>query len=118
MNRRELLKASLLLPVFAARVNAKAAAQDQRSRLEKKRSCDGLCCHDSPVVPVSDGHECRYHDHTMQFDVNSGCRIMQDARLLNELNEDELRRFAEGCVGYPIPYEPTGGFGNCCWGKA
>ena len=112
MDRREALKASLLLTPFALRVNAKASGH-----LEKKRPCDGACCHDSPVVPVGDGHECRYHDHTMQFDVNSGCRIMQDARLLDELTEAELKRFAEGCVGYPIPFEPTGGFGTCCWGR-
>ena len=115
ITRREALKATVALPIFAARGNVKAAVQDQRSHLEKKRPCDGVCCHASPLVPVGDGRECRYHDHSLQFDVNSGCRIMQDAKLLDELTEDGLKRFAEGCVGYPIPYEPTGGFGNCCW---
>lgn len=112
MNRRELIAALLTIPSFAAHVNAKAAG-----RPVKNRPCDGACCHESPLRPVGDGKECFFHDHTMQFDVNSGCKIMADPRLLKLLNEEELRRFAEGCIGYPIPYTPAAGYGNCCYGE-
>lgn len=115
MDRRDVLKAALALPVFAARVQAKA-------RVEKYRPCDGACCHDSPLRRGENETGCTacvFHDHSMQFDVNSGCRIMADPNLVDTLTEQEAKGFAKKCIGYPIPYasetmgeaDPT----LCCW---
>ena len=90
------------------------ACEPKPGELYKSRPCDGACCHQSPLRPVGDGRECFFHDHSMQFDVNSGCRVMADPSLLAELTEAEAKRFAEACVGYPIPYAPSS-FGACCW---
>jgi len=130
LSRRDALKATLLLAPFAMRVKAKAAS---RGELEKKRPCDGACCPESALVRI-EGKECwpssrraaglpaftsdcKYHRHDVNFDNASGCELMMNPRLLDELTEEQLRRFIEACVGYPIPYAPTAGFGNCCWGE-
>jgi hypothetical protein len=45
--------------------------------------------------------------------------LMEDRRLLRELTEQEVRRFAVACVGYPVPYNSeTLGEKKpqvCCW---
>lgn len=86
------------------------------SRLRKSRPCDGACCHESPLRPIGDGRECEFHDHTMQFDINSGCRLMAEANLLDGLSKEELRKFAVSCIGYPHLYT-SGDWqpGKCCW---
>ena len=60
--------------------------------------------------------ECAFHDHTMQFDVNSGCRLMADENLIDELTDAEAKRFIVACLGYPHLYRAKGSVpGGCCY---
>lgn len=126
--------------VALAALTAPAAlmAADKTKGFVKKFLCDGRCCHASPLRrPMTSGDHgdhlfrlpdsrvdcdfCVFHDHSMQHDVNSGCRIMADETLLNELTEEEKDRFMKACLAYPHVWytgDPDGpNDDQCCWGR-
>ncbi len=123
MMRRAILKGLIALGLLGLFPGRRLRAHSGTPR--KRRPCDGACCHEAPLRstnitlssdPPQIEKECVFHDHTMQFDINSGCRLMADAGLLDGLSTDELRRFAVGCLGYPFLYRaPKDQPGRCCY---
>lgn len=122
MIRRRFVALLLAIPWFTRRIQAKAGG------VAKYRPCNGDCCHASPlrrphIVPgeivfrdctidndgvgtctigqVDGCSFCEFHSHTMQFDVNSGCRIMADHSLLSVLTKEELKKFSHACLMFP-----------------
>jgi hypothetical protein len=111
--RRAFLKGMVALGIVGL-LPTRASAHIRAPK--KKRPCDGICCHNAPLRRLGIENECEFHDHTMQFDVNSGCRLMADEHLLDGLSKDELRRFSIGCLGYPFLYRGnTAVPGECCY---
>jgi hypothetical protein len=111
--RRAFLKGMVALGIVGL-LPTRASAHIRSPK--KTRPCDGECCHNAPLRRVGTERECEFHDHTMQFDINSGCRLMTDASLLDDLSKEELRTFATNCLGYPFLYRGSQDIpGDCCY---
>jgi hypothetical protein len=112
-----MIRRSALLVMALAAVGTPRAPS--AGRVEKFRPCDGACCKRSPLRPAAEGADCQFRDPRGRHDVNSACRIMLDRSMISTLTEAEAKRFAEACVGYPIPYKSeTMGEKDasiCCW---
>lgn len=98
-------------------------------KLIQIRTCDGVCCVESPRFPNKDHSDCIYHNSGNTGPENSGCQLMVDPskepdeskKMADPMfeNMSSEKMFQSTCVKWPqntaLKDRVLGKTGGCCW---